>query len=204
MRRSQGWYGAAVITGLALAVPPAAPAAAVDDSVGQAVAQVPVGQTVGQVTGQIQDLTEQPPPALSTPQSSPGKAPPSRPAPAAAQGGASDGPAAPAAPVASSPRAGGRESTGATTASPGARIASEPKAAHPATSSDPTDAKPDAATRPASQVVSAGGHDAGALPFTGWELLPVAVLGLFSFGLGGVLLSAVRNRWPRSASGSPT
>ena len=204
MRRSQGRYGAAVITGLALAVPQGAQAAAADEPVSQVVGQVPLGQTVGQATDQVQGLARRPRPALPTPPSSPANAPPPRPAPASAQSGVSVGPARPAARAASSPRGGSREPTRVTTASPAARTASEPRAARAATSSDPTDAKPDAASRPASQVVSAAGHDASALPFTGWGLLPVVVLGLLSFGLGRVLLSAVRKGRPRRASGSPT
>jgi hypothetical protein len=188
-RRGHGWYGAAVITGLALAFPTAAPAAAaVDDS---------LGQVIGQVNSQIQGLTRQPPSVLPTPPSHPGKAPPSRPAPttsapapAPARGGPVDRAVPRPAYLGRSPRASSsdlRESARGTTASKGSAHRS-------AASSDPTDAVPGADIRPASQVVSASKHEDGALPFTGWEPLRLVVLGLVSLGLGLGLLRAVRRR----------
>ena len=197
-RRGQGWCGAAVVAGLALAFPPAAPAAtAVGDS---------VGQVVGELNGQVQGLTGQPAPVLPAPPSIPGNAPPSRPAapasapspaPAPAHTSYGGGPAPD--PVARSSRASGparprlaRDST----ASPSARAAAKGEAHSAATSSDPTDATLNDGTRPVSEVVKPSGDQDGALPFTGWKPLPLIVLGLVSFGLGLGLLRIVRARRP--------
>jgi hypothetical protein len=83
------------------------------------------------------------------------------------------------------------------TASKGSRHASAP-------SSDPTDAASRSKTRTASQTVSPPRHDQGSLPFTGWQLLQVVVLGLLSFALGLGLLRAVRRRGSRDTGDSTT
>jgi hypothetical protein len=194
-RRSHGWYGAAVIAGLALVFPTAASAsAAIDHSVGQVVAEV---------NGHIQGLTQQPLPALPTPPPRPGTAPPSRPAPtkpAPAPASAPGAPAHRAAPrsaYVSHPRASSsrpRKMRRHPKASASARTASTGSPRRSAASSDPTDAI--AATSPASRVVSSSVHEDGALPFTGLELLQLGVLGLLSLGLGLGLLRTVRNRDP--------
>jgi hypothetical protein len=193
-RRGHGWCGAAVVVGLALAFLPASAAAAGND---------PVTQVVGQVHDQVQGLTGQPAPALprlpsSAGGSSPSKPAPSKPAPAAAPSGPAAGRIAPPrAYTGSSPRASssGTRATGrAENASPSARIASNGSARASAGKPDPTDAAPHAAASPASKAVNVSGHQDGSLPFTGWEPLPVALLGLLSIGLGSALLRVVRKR----------